>query len=163
MIAKKHVHYLFLTFLSSSYAFSLIAERVFHITPCKLCYIYRDGVLGVFCVLLTSILISSRYQKWLKYESFLFKLSCFLLLIFSTYQVGVEYKWWEGPASCTRKIMTPEQMKTLSKAEKIEMIKRQLAQSDIVPCNEIRWKILGISANSWNMIALFLLLIVLSL
>jgi disulfide bond formation protein DsbB len=57
------------------------------------------------------------------------------------YHVGIEQKWWAGPATCTAP--TPGAM------EAGELLDRILA-TPVVLCDEVVWSFLGISMAGWN-------------
>lgn len=62
------------------------------------------------------------------------------------FHVGVEQKWWPGPAGCTAGSLTG-----LSPAEAA----KRLLETPIVRCDDIAWSLLGISMAGWNAIVSF--------
>lgn len=59
------------------------------------------------------------------------------------YHVGVEYRWWAGPQTCSGNIpvgLTAEQLK------------RYLFGARMVRCDETAWSMWGISMAGWNAI-----------
>lgn len=61
------------------------------------------------------------------------------------YHAGVEYGWWEGPASCTG---TADSLAGLSGADLLSTE----GAVNIVMCDEVVWSLLGISMAGWNAI-----------
>jgi disulfide bond formation protein DsbB len=59
------------------------------------------------------------------------------------FHVGVEQKWWAGPAGCSA-----TDLSGLSPAEAA----KRLMETPVVRCDEIAWSLLGISMAGWNAI-----------
>ena len=60
------------------------------------------------------------------------------------YHVGVEQRWWEGPATCAAPDisgLTPEELLA------------QIMAAPIVRCDEIAWEMFGLSMAGWNALA----------
>jgi disulfide bond formation protein DsbB len=64
------------------------------------------------------------------------------------YHAGVEWKWWLGPDTCAAVGATD--LGALSVAE-------QLANAQVVRCDEAAWRFLGLSFAGWNAVASALL------
>jgi disulfide bond formation protein DsbB len=60
------------------------------------------------------------------------------------YHVGIEQRWWAGPASC---VGAP--LDGVSTAELIDRIRA----APMVRCDEIAWSFLGLSMAGWNAVA----------
>jgi len=119
---------------------ALIAQHMFHVEPCILCiyerYFYAaaavGGVLGI----------------WIKGErglSYLFMLTGLILLggiVVGIYHLGVEEHWWQGTAAC----------QGAPRALTIEEFRQGLIGRPNVRCDQINWRILGISATWVNLI-----------
>ena len=60
---------------------------------------------------------------------------------FGVYHAGVEWKFWQGPTSCTG--TTP----TITSAA--DLLKR-LNTEKIAPCDEVQWRFLGLSLAGYN-------------
>jgi disulfide bond formation protein DsbB len=69
------------------------------------------------------------------------------------YHAGVEYKWWEGPTSCTG-----------GSNELSGLIGSDLlpgsATKAIIMCDEVSWQLFGLSMASYNFIFSALLVII---
>lgn len=59
------------------------------------------------------------------------------------FHAGVEYRWWQGPQSCTGTVPTG-----LSPEE----LKKYLFGAKMVRCDAIVWSLFGISMAGWNAI-----------
>lgn len=60
------------------------------------------------------------------------------------HHVGVEQRWWEGPATCAAPDisgLTPEDLLA------------QIMAAPIVRCDEIAWELFGLSMAAWNAMA----------
>ena len=64
------------------------------------------------------------------------------------YHVGVEQKWWEGPATCTG-----GDVSTLNADD----LFNQIMAAPLVRCDDIAWSLGGISMAGWNAIISLLL------
>lgn len=138
-------------YAASSLIFAYIAEHRWNVLPCSLCYYYR--YLLFFWILL--LFLSFFYYRFKKIALFFMP----FLICFSLYQVGVEYKWWTSPESCSKKITSQREQLKLTPQEKIARLREDLLNASPVPCDEIRWKLWGLSANLWNLIALLCLFV----
>ncbi len=61
------------------------------------------------------------------------------------YHMGVEYGWWEGPASCSG----GSGLGGMSGTDLLSMG----GPTGVVMCDEIAWQMLGLSMAGWNMLA----------
>ncbi|MDE1174849.1 MAG: disulfide bond formation protein B [Parvibaculaceae bacterium] len=59
------------------------------------------------------------------------------------YHVGVEQRWWVGPAACTGTFIMPTNAADLQSA---------LSGARVVRCDVPAWTFLGISMAAWNML-----------
>lgn len=63
---------------------------------------------------------------------------------FAAYHMGVELKWWQGPASCTGgMVMT---------GHSLEELTATLMEAPTVRCDEVPWSLFGLSMAGWNMV-----------
>ncbi len=127
--------------------FAYYAEFYLSKDPCILCVYTRHG----FKIAILAGLIACFYKKlsWL--------LSCTLLglSILSGFHVGVEQKWWKGPDACQVNIIDT---KGLSQEDAMKKLKESLVGKRPVRCDEVNWRIFGISATLWNTLFLISLL-----
>lgn len=116
-----------------------VAQYLFHVEPCVLClyerYFYGATVLaGLLCLLI----------KNERFLSTLFMLVGLILLgglILGIYHLGVEEHWWQGTAACHG----------APKAQTLEDFRRGLVGRQSARCDQINWRILGVSATWWNL------------
>ncbi|MFD0986055.1 disulfide bond formation protein B [Methyloligella solikamskensis] len=66
----------------------------------------------------------------------------------SVYHVGVEFKWWEGPAACTGGAASGDWQE----------LAEQLRQTSVVRCDEPALTVLGLSLAAWNGIVSLILM-----
>ena len=59
------------------------------------------------------------------------------------YHTGVERHWWPGPASCSTAA-------TFRRASGTEQLLDQLTAAPLVRCDEIPWRMFGLSMASYN-------------
>lgn len=117
-------------------------EYVIGLAPCQMCYWQRwphwaAAGLGLVALALPTRAIAA-----------LGALAALTTGGLGVYHVGVEQKWWPGPASCTG---LGDSLSGLSGAD--------LLSTDAVPtlvlCDEISWQFLWISMPGWNAIISF--------
>jgi disulfide bond formation protein DsbB len=117
-------------------------QLVVGLKPCPLCLEQRVPwylLIGVGGVLVT--LDTAKAPRLLLMLAFG---AAFLLAIWAAqrglYHAGVEYKWWEGPSTCTSNGGTLDPDGGLS----------NLSSSDVIMCDVIPWSLLGISLAGYN-------------
>ncbi len=59
------------------------------------------------------------------------------------FHAGVEYRWWEGPQTCTG---------TIPRGLSADELKKYLFGARMVRCDDIVWSLWGISMAGWNAI-----------
>jgi disulfide bond formation protein DsbB len=57
------------------------------------------------------------------------------------YHAGIEWKWWEGPASCEGGVAVEWGEGGLARA---------IERAEVVSCSEASWRMLGLSFAGWN-------------
>ncbi len=73
----------------------------------------------------------------------------------SSFHVGVEKKWWEAPSVCRNPVLKNDSNKVeMTVQQRIAMIRQNIESSELVRCDRVNWRILGISATIWNTLAL---------
>ena len=121
-----------------AYAFEFIGGFL----PCKLCYWQRYPH---FLVILTFPLL---YFFQIRSLIFVGMMAMFVSTILAFYHVGVEQKYWPGPNSCTN-----SSIEGLTTDQLID----QIMSAPLVRCDEIAWKLVGISMAGWNALISFCL------
>ena len=147
---QKVVNGIVLSFVGLSLVVALGAELFYHIKPCSLCVYLRYIYWGVLAISLALVVFPQKCL--LRSLQFLAIVSALGL---SSFHVGVEQKWWQPTAFCQNSsanigIDDP----TLTPQEKIARIRQNIQTSTLVRCDQVNWRILGISATIWNTLAL---------
>jgi disulfide bond formation protein DsbB len=109
--------------------------------PCSLCYWQRYGHIVALALAWAAFLPLGRATQLA-----LVSLAGVALLVtagLAAYHVGVEWKWWAGPASCTNTSLT---------GLSIEESLRALRRKPVVQCDKIVWSFLGLSMAGWNVV-----------
>ncbi len=134
----------FISLASLSYA--LIAEHFWDVKPCILCIYQRYVMSG---------LIGSSLIGWLIKKKFfigIYILVSLAGLSISGYHVGVEQHWWKGPMACSSNSLKIDTK--ASKADQIRAFRAKIKQqtTTVVRCDDINWRIVGVSATIWSFI-----------
>ncbi len=122
--------------LLGAIAFQYIAQ----LPPCALCYWQRYGhvaALGIAWLALWPMSPALRRT--------VLTLAGLALLVtagIALYHVGVEWKWWPGPQTCTPG--------GGGFGGTIEDLKRRIMGTPMVRCDTIPWSLLGLSMAGWN-------------
>ena len=125
-------------------AFALTAEHLWSVKPCVLCTYQRY----VFLVLMGATLLGFFSKAPL--FSFVYTLIVLMGLSLSGYHVGVEQHWWKGPNACST--TAPMVDAKASQADQIKAFRAKMKQQSttITRCDEVNWRILGVSATMWT-------------
>jgi disulfide bond formation protein DsbB len=115
-----------------------VAQYGFGLAPCELCIAQRwphavAVVLGIAALLLP------------RFRAALLALAALSLAIgggIAVYHTGVEWHWWQGPTACTGS-GTPNS---------IEALRAQLLNTQVVRCDEVAFRFLGLSMAGWNVL-----------
>ena len=147
---QKNVNFAVLLFICLSLMAAFMAELVYHIKPCSLC-VYLRYIYWVVLVI-SLLLVVCPKNCWLKALQFL---SVIAALGLSSFHVGVEQKWWQAPSVCQNH-STPSGVhdKGLTPQEKIALIRQSIQTSTLVRCDQVSWRILGVSVTIWNTLSL---------
>ena len=119
---------------------ALYFQYILGLQPCKLCIWQR--VPHVVIIILSFFgLINFKLRPSVC-------LSCLVLILanvfLSGYHVGIEYKLWNGPQSCSQS----ETLSNLSPEKFLEVI----LNAPVVQCDIIAWSFLNISMAGWHFI-----------
>jgi len=116
--------------------------------PCALCLMQRTPYyLGVPLAALGALALGLRWET--RWAAYLFGILALLMLYnagLAAYHSGVEWKFWEGPASCAPTVG-------------VSNVEDMLDQLENHPpsCTDAAWRFLGLSFAGWNfLIAAFL-------
>ena len=146
-ILKKHwsIIIFLLSFIAISSA--LIAEYIFNIIPCNLCYNQRYPYYFIILIFVIFYLIGQKNNIWF---FVLVKISLLYGLFYSIWHVGTEKKIFSGPASCSG---------INTNSSTLEELKENIANQSVISCGDITWYLFGISAATINSILLIIILI----
>lgn len=112
-------------------------ETLGGLAPCQLCYYQRIPYF-------TAVILCA--AAWFR-PGLARAVSALLALNYMTgaglgvYHAGVEWKWWQGPASCT--VMDGADLT-------VEELMAQILAAPVVRCDEIPWSLFGISLAGYN-------------
>ena len=126
---------------------ALIAEFIFNILPCEMCYKQRYPYYFIISIFIVFYFINKTSNIWLYV---LTELAVIYGLFYSVWHVGIEQNLLSGPSNCSGK---------LEEASSVSNLKEQILNQAVINCNEISWSILGLSAATLNSLLLFLLLL----
>jgi disulfide bond formation protein DsbB len=106
----------------------------FGYAPCELCLMQRYAYYAVIPLSLIFSLLPTSLQRGGLYLVALIMLGS---TVFGVYHSGVEWKWWQGPTTCTSGTMTGGLPDLTKKA---------------VMCDQPAIRIIGLSLAGWNAI-----------
>ena len=132
---------------------AFIAQYVFFIIPCEICYYQRYTY---YLIIFTSIIFLSGKIKFNLFYLILIEIFLFVGLIFSIWHFGVENNLIQGSSGCT---LTEFNFNN-DNAKNLEELKNIIKDNPIAQCNEINWSFLGISMVFYNIILQFVLIII---
>jgi disulfide bond formation protein DsbB len=116
------------------------------LVPCELCLLERWPWAAAIVIAIVALLAGSRPAlPWL---------ALVLALVFAVgmglafYHVGVEQRWFVGPAACTA---------PAGGAMTLEQMKAQILGTAPVLCDKVQWSLWGVSLAGWNLLASLLM------
>lgn len=121
-------------------------EHIGGYDPCALClqqrYAYYIGIPMLFVALL---LVSLEQHNL---ATMLFSLTAVAFLLnagLGVYHAGVEWKFWEGPATCDTQALKPL-------ATGAQNLLKDLSGTTFASCGDATWRLLGLSFAGWNVV-----------
>lgn len=117
--------------LVAAYMFEFFGEM----SPCKMCLWQRWPHFAVIPIGIIAIYFN--FDVLLKIAGATILLGAMIAF----YHMGVEYKWWEGPSSCTSGSISD-----LSSTE----LMTKILEAPITRCDDVQWRFLGLSMAAWN-------------
>jgi disulfide bond formation protein DsbB len=120
--------------------FVLFSQYVQGFAPCELCLRERLPWYGVIGLGIAGLLIPPRatLSRWI---SILIAAMFIISIGLGLHHAGVEQGWWAGPEACTG---------GLTGAETVEHLRAIMHAAQLVRCDEISWKFLGLSMAAYN-------------
>ncbi|MDP4725439.1 MAG: disulfide bond formation protein B [Pseudomonadota bacterium] len=129
-----------------SLIFALAAEHFWGVKPCVLCTYQRYIMLGLIGASVIGFFAQARAFSWVY--------ALILLAGFSIagYHIGVEQHWWKGPDACSA--TAPVVDAKASQADQIKAFREKMKNQSttIVRCDEVNWRIFGVSATIWTFV-----------
>jgi disulfide bond formation protein DsbB len=121
---------------------ALVFQYVVGLRPCELCLYQRWPYDGAILIALAALVAGRRALT-----SAALGLCALGFLVgagLAFYHVGVEQRWFAGPAACTG---------APAAATTAEELRKQLLAEPVVRCDEPQWSLFGISLAGWNLLA----------
>ncbi len=115
------------------------------LAPCKLCLWQRWPHAVAAALAAVSLAVAAGHARLIAWAGALAALATAAV---GLYHVGVEQKWWDGPATCSS-----GSIEGLSTDELLD----QIMAAPMVRCDEIAWQFAGLSMAGWNMVIALLL------
>lgn len=75
-------------------------QYVLGYTPCTMCYWQRHAHKAVLAVAIIVLALTMMGRSYPRFFAFLCGLALLVSFGIALWHMGVEYKWWEGPAEC---------------------------------------------------------------
>lgn len=111
--------------------------------PCQMCYWQRHAHKAVLIIAALAIGLSLMGKKYPRLFALLIGLAFVVSFGLALWHVGVEYKWWEGPKTCSGNaspIIDFDPSTIFDDPKKIRP----------PACTEAPWHFLGLSMAAWN-------------
>jgi disulfide bond formation protein DsbB len=120
-------------------------EHIGGYEPCELCVQQRYAFyVGIPVLFLALVLVSAGYNQIAAGLFFIVAVGFLANAGLGVYHAGVEWKLWEGPATCGGDVKPIEGAGSMLS---------QLSQGPVVLCGEAQGRFLGLSFAGWNVIA----------
>jgi disulfide bond formation protein DsbB len=144
LTAPRGIAFVLLNVALLSLLFALVAEFFWQVKPCVLCLYQRY----VYWALAGSALLGMLIN--LRRFSIVYVVIALAGLAISGYHIGVEEHWWNGPDACSAE--APKIDKALTQAEQIKAFRDKLKKkpTTVVRCDDVNWRIIGVSATIWT-------------
>ena len=128
-----------LAMILGAYGFQYIGDM----EPCEMCYWQRWAYYVAIPLLALSVFLAADSPGSTVSRGFMFLagLALFAGGGIAGYHAGVEYDWWEGPASCTAGGII---------ADTAEAFLEAIQGRNIVMWDEVPWSVFGISMAGYN-------------
>jgi len=120
-----------------------MAENLFDIMPCSLCYYQRYVMMGIIATSL-GVVISGIDHKIITGTICLL---AFGGVILCGYHIGIELKWWSMPQSCIGNI----DLVSSDPGEMLKNLQEHMKNQKISRCDQINWYLFGVPASWWTL------------
>ncbi len=112
--------------------------------PCVLCYYQRYAYLAAAAFGLAGLIAGPRTAAR-RAAVVLAGLAFLTGAAIAAFHVGVEQQWWRGTSECHAPVFDPN--------ASIADLRKQLLETDFVPCDVVQWSLFGISMPGYNVLA----------
>ncbi len=111
--------------------------------PCQMCYWQRHAHKAVLILAILALVLAATGRKYPKAFAILIGLAFIASFALAFWHVGVEYKWWEGPKTCSGAI---DEIKPIDPSK----IWDDIDDVKLPACSDAPWHFLGLSMAGWN-------------
>lgn len=145
ILKLENVHRIVLYSSLGASLFSVVAQYVLGVPPCSLCMLSRGAHIVTIVVVLVVMFFKVRFI------SGGLLILCGITFLFSFYHLGVENKWWNEPGFCSSDILILPNAESINKEEQLERVREYVFNKKVKPhCNQVNWKIFGVSSTLWD-------------
>ncbi len=119
-------------------------QHIGELAPCDLCYKQRWVYYAAIAFVPIALFLYERGELTItKVMLFVLAAAFFANMVLGIYHAGIEWKWWDGPASCSG---TGQLDATIDLWQALKTAKP-------VPCGEAQWRFLGLSMAFYSALA----------
>ena len=144
---QKYWFYIVSFFSVVALASAFIAEFYFDLAPCEMCLKQREP----YYIIIAGFILIAIF-KWQQHIWFYLGVQLISIygLFYSIWHVGIENKFFSGPAGCAG---------GLNMTNNASDLKEQILSKPVINCEDVIWSIFGLSAATINSLLLFLIFI----
>jgi len=113
--------------------------------PCTMCYWQRHAHKAVLGLAVIALILAALNKRNDRITGIVLGLAVLGSFAMAFWHMGVEYKWWEGPATCAASGAAPD-LTGMTYKEIMEYMNKAKPPS----CSEAVWHFLGLSMAGWN-------------
>jgi len=119
----------------------------FGYAPCQMCYWQRHAHKVVIGMSLIGVIAAYMGKPDIRLINALIILALIASAALGLWHMGVEYKWWEGPKTCSGGVIDLNTLPTGT-----DLLKSLSEPIKPPACSDAVWHFLGLSMAAWNMI-----------
>lgn len=121
---------------SAALLFAALGFQAIGYAPCDLCILQRWPHLAAVLIAAAAVMLRGG-RPWASVGALALAVATGL----AVYHAGVEWGFWDGPAKCTGTDIAGLSVQDLMKA---------IEAAPVVRCDEVQWRLLGLSMAAWN-------------
>ncbi len=120
-------------------------QHIGGLQPCQMCYWQRHAHQSVLVISVLALLVRAlgKTDKWDKLFVSLIGLAFLVSFGLAFWHMGVEYKWWEGPKTCSG---------GGGKVSANAILEAFKTKPKMPSCGKVAWSMFGISMAGYNAI-----------